>query len=448
MSKHSGQAVIRAFQSDIAAIREAPEPRSAQLAVQALAAMVVVSVLGLWIAKVDRVVSAMQGEIDLTAPAQVYQSLDQSIIKSIEVRDGMRVSKGQVLATLDPTFAVADATQLGQQIASLNAQIIRDEAELGGKPPVFDESGDADQRHYNELQRKLYLDRLAQYDAQIKSYDEQARQAEATIAKTKNDIARYAERSEIAGKVEDMRSQLLAKGAGSLLNQLASKDQNIEMLRTVENLRNSLSESTAQLAAVKANKEAFIQQWRATISQDLVTSQNTRDGARAALEKARRHQDLVKMVALEDSIVLSIAKLSVGSVLQPGDKLITAMPVNEPVVAELKVSTRDIGFVRVGDPVTLKIDAFSYVEHGTAVGKVQWISENAFWVNDQTSQAQEPYYKVGVSVDSLNFVGVPENFRLVPGMTLQADIKVGRRALGAYVMDGFLRGWNESMREP
>jgi hemolysin D len=447
VSKHSS-AVIRAFQSDVAAIREAPEPRSAQLAVRTLGVMVVVSVLGLWVAKVDRVVSAMQGEINLASPAQVYQALDQSIIKSIDVREGMRVQKGQVLATLDSTFAVADATQLGQQVASLNAQIIRDDAELSGKAPVFEETADPDQRHYNELQRKLYLDRIAQYDAQIKSFDEQARQAEATIAKMKNDIARYGERSEIAGKVEDMRSQLLAKGAGSLLNQLASKDQNIEMMRTVENLRNSLNESTAQLAAVKANKEAFVQQWRATASQDLVTSQNSRDGARAALEKARRHQDLVRMTALEDSIILSIAKLSVGSVLQPGDKLITAMPVNQPVLAELKISTHDIGFVRVGDPVTLKVDAFNYVEHGTATGKVQWISENAFWVNDQTSQAQEPYYRVGVSVDALDFVGVPENFRLVPGMTLQADIKVGRRSLGAYLMEGFLRGWNESMREP
>ncbi|WP_374547812.1 biotin/lipoyl-binding protein, partial [Rhodoblastus sp.] len=348
--KSASQAAIRSFQSDIAAIREAPEPRTAQLTVQALAALVLVAVIGLWVAKVDRVISSMQGEINLTAPAQVYQALDQSIIKSLDVREGQRVAKGQVLATLDPTFAAADATQLRQQVASLNAQIIRDEAELAGRAPAFVDVGDPDQAHYNELQRKLALDRDAQYKAQVKSFDEQIRQTEAAIAKAKNDITRYAERSQIAGKVEDMRAQLLAKGAGSLLNQLGSKDQAIEMQRTVENLQNGLNESTAQLAALKANRDAFIQQWRAAISQDLVTSQNTRDSARAQLEKAQKHQDLVKMSALEDSIILSLAKLSVGSVLQPGDKLITAMPTNEPIVAEVKVSTRDIGFVRVGDP--------------------------------------------------------------------------------------------------
>jgi HlyD family secretion protein len=114
----------------------------------------------------------------------------------------------------------------------------------------------------------------------------------------------------------------------------------------------------------------------------------------------------------------------------------------------VKVSTRDIGFVRVGDPAVIKVDAFSYVEHGTAAGKVQWISENAFWVNEQTNLAQDPYYKVGVSIDAMNFINVPENFRLVPGMTLTADIKVGRRSLGAYLLDGFVKGLNQSMREP
>lgn len=66
-------------------------------------------------------------------------------------------------------------------------------------------------------------------------------------------------------------------------------------------------------------------------------------------------------------------------------------------------------------------------EHGTAAGKVRWISENAFWVNDQTNQAQDPYYKVGVSIDAMNFVNVPENFRLVPGMT---RLRTSRSAAG------------------
>lgn len=447
-TKSSTSNVVRSFQSDVAAIREAPPPRSAMMTVHVLWGFLVVVGIILWLGKIDRIVVSQAGQIDLVGPPAVYQELDQSIIKSIDVREGMIVKKGQVLATLDPTFTQADLTQLKQQVASLNAQILRDEAELAGKVPVFTGNDDPDQRHYNDLQQKLFTDRDAQYKAQIKSFDEQIKQTEATIVKTQNDIGRYAERAEIAGKIEGMGSKLLASGAGSLLTALQSKDQSLEMHRLAEELTNALKESEAQLDTLKANKEAFIQQWRSTDSQDLVTAQNTRDQAVASLEKAQKHQDLVKMVALDDSFILNVMKLSVGSVLQSGDKLITAMPLNQAIIADLQVSTRDVGFIRVGDPVVLKIDAFEYTMHGTAEGKVVWISEGAFWIDDNTGQPTTPYYKVGVSIEKTNFHGVPPNVRLVPGMTLTGDINVGKRPAGLYLLEGVIRGWSEAMREP
>ena len=444
----STQSIVRSFQSDVAAIREAPLPRSAMATVHVLFGFLVAFGLVLIFGKLDKVVQSTNGQINLLAPAQVYQALDQSIIKSINVREGMLVRKGEVIATLDPTFATADVTQLRQQVASLNAQIVRDQAELEGKAPVFTGDDDPAQRHYNQLQQKLFLDRKAQYDAQVKSFDEQIAQTAATIAKTKNDIDRYNQRSAIAGKIETMRSSLLSSGAGSLLNELMSKDNKVEMERQVENLTNSLKEAQAQLNTYKANRDAFIQQWRATDSQDIVTAQNNRDQALASLKKAIVHQDVVKLVAAEDSIILTVAKLSVGSVLQPGDKFITAMPVKMPIEADLDVASRDVGFIKVGDPVTLKIDAFEYSQHGTAEGKVKWISEGAFWTDENTGQPTDAYYKVGVSIDRMNFRGVPANFRLMPGMTLHGDIKVGRRSVASYLLNAGQRGWGESMREP
>ncbi len=447
-TKAATQSVVRSFQSDIAAIREAPPPRSAMATVHVLFGFLVAFGLVITFGKLDKVIESTNGQINLETPSQVYQALDQSIIKSINVREGMLVRKGEVIATLDPTFATADVTQLRQQVASLNAQILRDDAELAGKSPVFTGDDDPAQHHYNQLQQKLFLDREAQYSAQVKSFDQQIAQTAATIFKTRNDIARYDERSTIAGKIDTMRTKLLASGAGSLLNELTSKDSKVEMERQVENLTNSLKEAEAQLNTYKANKDAFIQRWRATDSQDLVTAQNNRDQAVASLKKAVVHQDVVKLVAAEDSIILSIAKLSVGSVLQPGDKLITAMPVNEATEADIDVASRDVGFVRVGDPVTLKIDAFDFAQHGTAEGKVKWISEGAFWTDENTGQPTSPYYKIGVSIERMNFHGVPKNFRLMPGMTLSADINVGRRSVASYLLDAGSRGWGEAMREP
>ena len=100
-----------------------------------------------------------------------------------------------------------------------------------------------------------------------------------------------------------------------------------------------------------------------------------------------------------------------------------------------------------GDRCVLKIDAFNYMEHGTAEGTIRWISDNAF-TTDDNGQPVEAYYKARCGVDAMHFKDVPAKFRLIPGMTLQADVNVGTRSVAMYLLGGFLRGFGESMREP
>ena len=201
------------------------------------------------------------------------------------------------------------------------------------------------------------------------------------------------------------------------------------------------------MASITADRDAFIQQWSAQLSQDLVTARNNLDTAQASLEKAMRHHDLVRLTAAEPSVVLTVAKLSVGSVLKEGDTLFTLMPMNAPVEAEIRISSKEVGFVRAGDRCVLKIDAFNYMEHGTAEGKIRWISDNAF-TTDDNGQPVPAYYKASCSIEARHFVNVPAKFRLIPGMTLEGDVNVGTRSVAMYLLGGFLRGIGEAMREP
>src|SRR4029077_13200027 len=160
-----------------------------------------------------------------TQPTVVVQALDPSIIKTIDVREGQRVKAGDVLATLDPTFASADVSALKSQVASLNAQIARAEAELAGKPsyepPTSDDPAAA---QYGALQKSYFAQRKAQFDAQMRAYDEQLAQLKKTIGKLENDQARYGDRAKLAKEVEDMRATLAAAQVGSRLNLLAATD--------------------------------------------------------------------------------------------------------------------------------------------------------------------------------------------------------------------------------
>jgi hemolysin D len=440
-------ASVRQFQSEIDGLRHADEPLSVRATVFVLCGVLLACALILAVARVDRVISSTGGKIVSVETPLVFQALDPSIVKSIDVREGEIVEKGQQLATLDPTFAAADVNQLQQQIDSLNAQIAREEAELAAAEFNPSPSTDPEALKYDSLQKKLFDQRAAQYAAQLESFDQKIAQAQATIDKFQGDEGRYKERLQIASQVEGMRSTLLQHGNESLLNVLVSKDAKVEALRTMEFDHNSLAEAQHQLASLKADRSASIEQWFSGISQDLIIARNGRDGARAQLEKATKHQDLVRLMAPEHSMVLTLAHVSVGSVLKEGDTLLTLAPMSAPLEAEVQVSSRDIGFVRPGDSVTMKIDAFNFAEHGTVEGKVKWISEDTF-TTDDNGVATPAYYRVRVTVTAIKLIDVPSTFRLIPGMTLTADVKVGTRALGAYLIGGMIRGLGQAMREP
>jgi hemolysin D len=444
-------AAVRRFQSETDAIREAPEPWAARITTILLASFVVSLAVLTAVASVERTVTNPNGKIVLAADMlNVYQAFDPSIIKSINVREGEVIEPGQVIATLDPTFAAADVKQYSLQVASLTAQIARDEAELAGKPLVYPPTDDPDLLGYQKIQMALHEQMMANYKSQIDGFDSQIKQYTATINKYEVDAAHYNTREGYAKQLEDARHDLEKRGFGTLINTLTSQDQREEMLRYSAFDDNSLKEARATLAATQANREAFIQQWHTQISQDLVTARSGPtglDASMAALDKAVKHKDLVVLTAAERSVVLTVAPLSVGSVLTQGTTLYTLMPADAVVEAEIQIYARDVAFARPGDRCDIKLDAFNFVQHGMVSGKVRWISEGAF-TTDVNNQPTEPYYKARCTVDASNLVNVPANFRLIPGMTLTGDVEVGSRSLFYYMIGGMLRGLRESMREP
>jgi hemolysin D len=439
-------ALIRIFQSEVGEVREDPEPAQLRITLHVLAGLFTALLAVSFFMQINRVVTSSAGQIITTEPSIVLQALDASIIKSLDVQEGERVKRGQLLATLDPTFAAADVGAAASQIASLDAQIARAQAELARRdfsPPL----AITPEAAYTALQRAYYVQRKGQFEAQLRAYDEQIAQNQATIRKLKDDLAHYDGRVKISQEIEGMRASLAASQFGSRLNLLTATDQRLEILRTQDFDRNALGEAEHQLASTIANRDAFVEQWSGQVSQELVTARNSLDAARQQLAKASRHQDLVRLEAPDDAVVLKLAKLSVGSVLKEGDPLITLAPLHSPVEAEVHIATREIGFVRPGDNATVKLDPFSFVEHGTVSGYVRWISEGAFSQDDNGS-AVDSYYKARIALTEVKLNAVPDSFRLVPGMTLTADISVGSRSVFMYVLKGVIRSVNEAMREP
>jgi HlyD family secretion protein len=197
-----------------------------------------------------------------------------------------------------------------------------------------------------------------------------------------------------------------------------------------------------------------VEKWHSDTGTELVTVRNELDVTRQNLEKAQKLSDLASLDAPADAVVLKVGKVSSGSVAGGGaqgagsqDPLFTLVPLDAPQEADVNVDARDIGFIKVGDPVQLKLDAYQFMRHGTARGVIKTISEGSFTTDDNNTPVP-PYFKVRAAITEAHLRNVPADFRLIPGMTLKGDIMVGRRTILSYLVEGGLRTGSEAMREP
>ncbi|MCC6482956.1 MAG: HlyD family type I secretion periplasmic adaptor subunit, partial [Sphingomonadaceae bacterium] len=100
-----------------------------------------------------------------------------------------------------------------------------------------------------------------------------------------------------------------------------------------------------------------------------------------------------------------------------------------------------------GQKVTIKLDAYDFLRHGTAQGVITSVSEGSF-TQDSDGRQTAPYFKVLVRIDKPSLTNVPADFRLIPGMTLTGDILIGKRTILSYFLSGAQRASSEAMREP
>ena len=111
---------------------------------------------------------------------------------------------------------------------------------------------------------------------------------------------------------------------------------------------------------------AYIQGWHADVSEKLAQSNSKLNDAREQLSKAQLRKQLVELRSDRDAIVQSLAKVSVGSVLQSGQHFITLVPTDAQLEVESNIAGSENGFVHVGDPVVIKFDTFAYAQYGLA----------------------------------------------------------------------------------
>ena len=433
------------FLPDADEIERRPLPPYARITVHALAAMLVCFLGWASIAEIDEVVKA-QGRLTTPLSNIVVQPIETSIIRSIDVRIGQVVKKGERLDTLDPTDADADQAQLRLKFDSLDTQVKRLEAELTGRgTPAETGKVSAD----TQLQDKLAGERRANFAAQMARLDENIAKTRASLDTNVRDQQVLGDRTKSLREVETMQERLVDQKFGAKVNLLDARNKRMEVERDYTLAKNQEPEIRRTLAGLEAEKRAFVNGWRQKIMEDLLNLTRERDATAEQIKKGTLRRDKVILTAPADAMVQDIAKLSQGSVAQAAEKMFTLVPLGTALDAEVQIDSLDVGHVKPGDVAHIKLDAFPFQKHGTLEAKVRTLSEDAFKRDTANAESgTDAYYVSRIDLGGGKLKNMDPHARLLPGMTLTAEIVVGKRTVLSYLLWPLTKGLDEAIREP
>jgi HlyD family secretion protein len=435
------------FQRALDDIVDAPAPTALRLTGAIVGGLVIALILTASLNSIDIVVRA-DGHLAADAPTMMVQPIERSILRAITVKPGDRVAKGQLLATLDPTFSQADRLALITQQRGLRAAILRIDAELSGKLFVGNPA-DSD----IALQSSLYQQHQATFVAHLRALDEDVGRDNADLGVTQADVDLLSRELVTAKSIETIRAALLATQNGSRLNFLDAQAASLHAERDQQAALGKLTDLQHARDAKLAERQGYIGQFRSDLLEELARNRSDLAKIEDALTKAERMHDLMRLIAPEDGIVLEVARRSEGSIIREAEPLIILLPSQVPLIADVRIASADIGYLHQGDAVLLKIDALPFQRHGTVAGHLRAIGEQSVAAeslsgSDAMRNGSETLQRAQITIDGANNGELPDGSRIIPGMTVTAEVNIGARSVMSYFLTPITKGFAESLKEP
>lgn len=439
------------YQPDAVEIEEKPVPTKVRWVLYLLIGTFIFVIIWAVVFKVDRIVVA-EGNLLTTSPTIVVQPLNTAAVRSIEAKVGDIVKKGQILATLDSTFASADLTQLTKQSLVYGAQVRRIQAELR-KIPFFAHPEEGED---GLLQQQLFRQRNIIYQRNKQLNEEKVAALESKLALNKIQSKGKEKQLKLLRDVEGTVSRIAEKDSEYRLRLLDAQKNRYQVASDIDSLQAEEQVIVHELRQAESEWNRFVDERSGELMEQEIKLRNELETIHEEISKARRMHELVHLKAPENGVVLSLAKRSVGSIIQQAEAFITLVPLDSTIEVEVNVKPKDIARIRTGDSARVKLDAFPFQRHDTLPGKVRVISEDSFHagaaqqtqVEKSEQNGLEAFYRARISLLSTKLRNVPDGFRLMPGMKVRAEIKVGKRTIISYFLYPIIRAFDESLREP
>lgn len=447
----SGEALE--FAPGLLAIQENPPGRLPRVVLYSV--VILFGVLLTWsiVGKLDIVASA-EGHLVPESYVKIVQPADGGVVQEILVHEGEHVSAGQVLMRMDARDAHADEQSLQTQLALRSLQMRRADAELNDLP--LEKQADDPEDLYRQVD--------AQFRARRLQYQDELGEAQQTQNKLRSD---YAAGQQVLAKLQEV-TPLLKQQADAYTDM--GKQGYVPQVQVGEKQRDYLEKSrdlkaqastVASLAAAMAGSGKQVQAVTAKYHSDLRNERLEAEGQFRKLQqdwvKQTHKSGLLELKAPQAGIAKDLATHTVGSVVAPGTVLLSLVPDNEALIAEVMVKNDDIGFLYPKQKVKLKLAAYPFQQYGMLDGEILTIGADAsdnqaapangrnFAARD--AQSHEQVYKVLVALADQQLVAQNQHFKLLPGMQVTAEVNEGQRTVMEYLLSPLQKTVTESGHE-
>ena len=436
------------FAPGILKLQDAPPSPLPRVVLWILLALFAIALAWAAVGRLD-IIAVAQGRIVPQSYLQIVQPAEQGIVKELLVREGDAVKAGQVLVRMDARLSEADIRTLRNELALRSLTLRRIDAELEGRPlaarrddpPELLAQVDAQYR----ARRQAYLDALATEQSVLAKAEHDLRGALEVQQKLAKMLPLYREQEEAFEKLSKEgyagRLMVLEKSRDRIEKEQDLKAQEF----TIASLRATIEQAQKRITQISSNYRRELQNERVEVEAQYARM-------RQDAEKQSTRRELLELRAPQDGIVKDLATHTVGSVLSPGTVVMTLVPVNDPMQAEVWVTHDDAGFVAPKQQVKLKLATYPFQKYGMIDGEVKRVSPDASETGDgRSGKAGESGagsgYRTLVSVRTPYLETEGKRYPLSPGMVVTAEINLGTRTVLEYILSPVQRTLHEAGRE-
>ncbi|MBC7700939.1 HlyD family type I secretion periplasmic adaptor subunit [Aquabacterium sp.] len=363
---------------------------------------VITAIVWATVARVDQVTKA-EGRVVADGREQVIASLEGGILRKMLVREGMMVEKGQDLLQMDPTRFEAQQNEGEAKLLSVKATLARLVAESTGRRLLFPPEVLA--------QPNIVQGETESYAARRQALEEGVTVNRRSLALLNRELA--------------MAQRMSAKGLMSEVEVMRLQRQGNDLtLQIQERINRFRQEASTEL--VKSRTELAQLEEQMVVKQDVLTRTTLKSPVHG----------LVKNIRIG----------TVGGVVPAGGPIMEILPIGPRVLIEARIKPSDIGFVRVGLPVTVKLSAYDYYVYGGLKGTIDYISPDALGEEAKAVSQDTTYYRALIRSDQSTLHQGKKPLMVMPGMTASIEVRTGERSVLEYMLMPMIKS-QEAFRE-